>query len=753
MTASTRQIFARPRTGAKLAAFGSLVFGFLVLGTAINTLRADEQASIDNVHNSHLTQNAVLTIDGLEWRSIVIGAGADHLDAFEATASELETILQRSDNEQLKSDSQLYVDAVRDLLHAIADGDMERATDIDESRVDPAFETVIETANRAADTETAKAAGVAEATARLTWLTMAIFAAVLSVLAHFLFKIPERKYAGFRSLVEGSRDVITVVSGDDEFTTLTPSLGALETEQFDAPTQMSQVLPPDAFKIWNDADINLQRTSQHQEIHIEVQTITGETANLEGRGSCLATEADQRVWIWQDITERIQFERQLRHRAFHDPLTGAANRALFLERVTHALDRSTRTNQPITVLFCDVDNFKAINDSFGHDAGDLYLKATAERMASCIRTGDTLARMGGDEFAVLLESTDPQTATTITNRLSDALSMELDLNGPAITPSLSIGIATSTAGTTAEQLLRDADTAMYASKRSGKGKSTFFGQSPNQSLGGTKKMLNDLRSALANGQFKLHYQPIAEMKTGHVNGLEALLRWDHPEHGLLQADRFIHLTEATGLIVPIGSWVLAQACRDASKLRAQRDTPLRMTVNLSLKQLQSTAILRAVDQALTDSELPPELLVLEVAEGTLLADGSTIDKLRKLRQLGVLISVDDVGTNSTFLKYLPKLPFSGLKIDRSFISGDALSPHDRQVFLRTVINMANDLHIPTTAEGVETMEQLDELTGFGCGIGQGFLWSPAVPIEGALEAIDKISSDSLSNIEQDPTNN
>lgn len=550
----------------------------------------------------------------------------------------------------------------------------------------------------------------------------------------------------FRSMVESVDDVITVVSGTDTLTVMSPDLRALgSVSQKPAPTTVAELLSEDQHEVWATADQRLQEQGIPSAIEIEATRQDGTSVFLEATGSNMTDGSEERAWVWRDITERKKLELELAHQAFHDSLTGVANRALLVDRADHALKRSSRTGTPISLLFCDLDEFKAVNDSLGHGLGDELLGIITKRLQGCIRESDTLSRFGGDEFAILLDDADIQGATALAERILSVVRYEVSLDGHPVFPSMSIGVATSMPGTTTEELIRDADIAMYRAKGAGKGRVEAFQDGMHDVATDLLEMQTDLKIAVENDQLDLFYQPTVALSTGVVQGVEALIRWHHPTRGDIPPDTFIPIAEATGQIIGIGRWVLTRACRTAVKLQEGRSTPLLMHVNLSPQQLRDPRIVAVTKTALEESGLAPELLVLEVTEGFLLDDAVSVGRLHELHALGVRIAIDDFGTGYTSIGYLQRLPVDILKIDRSFVSGDALEPTERKAFLNAMLGLAKSLNLETVAEGIEEPCQLDELRELGCETGQGWLWARAVSgdsLQGSIEELTIASFES-----------
>jgi diguanylate cyclase (GGDEF)-like protein/PAS domain S-box-containing protein len=444
-----------------------------------------------------------------------------------------------------------------------------------------------------------------------------------------------------------------------------------------------------------------------------------------------------------DITLRKELEKQLQHQAFHDSLTGLANRALFRDRVAHALARQARGRGSVSVLFSDLDDFKTVNDSLGHEAGDQLLVAVAERLRAVMRPEDTTARFGGDEFAILLEETDKDGTRRAAERILEALRSPFEFHGRQVVMRASIGAAITADGTTEpDDLLRQADLAMYTAKTSGKGRFAFYEPHMHEAAVTRMELKGDLEQAIANQDFELYYQPIVDLRSGNVTGVEALVRWRHPERGLVLPTEFIPIAEETGLVVPLGRWVMAEACRQlaawtaAGRLSGARLQRLSMWVNVSARELQEPEFVQTVADALESSGVAPERLTLEITESGLMADlDQSTATLHRLRALGARLAIDDFGTGYSSLSYLERLPVEVLKIDRSFTAAIGHG-RDVPVLVRSIVKLGQTLHMEVLAEGIETTEQLTKLRAIDCRLGQGFHFSPALP---AVEVIELLA--------------
>jgi len=439
--------------------------------------------------------------------------------------------------------------------------------------------------------------------------------------------------------------------------------------------------------------------------------------------------------IEQQADEINQFPKrleQLTRQAFRDALTGLPNRALFMDRLTHGLTRARRRHEHVAVLFLDLDRFKVINDTLGHTVGDQLLVEVSNRLGSSLRPGDTVARLGGDEFGLLLEDVaDAETAELVALRIEAELARPLIFEGREVFVTSSIGIALSSERLgTPEEVLRDADLAMYHAKAKGKARHEIFDGTMSAPALDRMDLEMDLRSAITNRDFRLHYQPILRLETGRIVEVEALIRWQHEKRGLLQPDAFIGLTEETGLIVPIGQWVLTEACRQARawQIEFPRTPALGMSVNLSAKQFQNPKLVEEITDALTMSGLDPACLKLEITESVVMQDvPATLAKLHELKDLGIRLAIDDFGTGYSSLGYLKRFPVDTLKIDRSFVKGLTHEGGDSAI-VRAVVTVAKSLNMDVTAEGIETDQQRLELKALGCEFGQGFLFGrPLTP--------------------------
>ncbi|MDT4966749.1 MAG: hypothetical protein QOJ64_1486 [Acidobacteriota bacterium] len=452
------------------------------------------------------------------------------------------------------------------------------------------------------------------------------------------------------------------------------------------------------------------------------------------------TDSVHLIFQIQDITDRKRAEERLLHEAFHDGLTGLPNRALFMDHLKLSVERGKRREDRLfAVLFLDLDRFKIINDSLGHMVGDQLLVGIARRLEICLRPGDTVARLGGDEFTVLLEDlTNVAEVIEVAERLQKALALPFNLNGHEVISTVSIGIALSSSGyDRPEEVLRDADTAMYRAKVLGKARHEVFDKTMHAFAMNLLQMESDLRRAIERKEFVLHYQPIVALETGAITGFEALIRWVHPERGFVSPDEFISIAEETGLIIPIGQWVLEEACRQIRRWQEEfpQYPPLQISVNLSSKQFINSKLIDQIRDVMRETRVDPHSLKLEMTESMVMENFDTaIEMLEQLRDLGIELSIDDFGTGYSSLSYLHRFPISTLKIDRSFVS--CMTDHNENAeIVRTILMLARSLKMNVVAEGVETKDQLAQLALLECEYGQGYYFSRPLSVDAASKLL------------------
>jgi diguanylate cyclase (GGDEF)-like protein/PAS domain S-box-containing protein len=538
--------------------------------------------------------------------------------------------------------------------------------------------------------------------------------------------------AQFRSLVQNSSDVIVVISTDNGISYVSDSAKRVfgyEPADLAATSFFDLLHPDDLPEIKRFVGEVAARPGVMSLVECRLRHADGTWRHVETVGNNLLADPDVNGFVLntRDVTERRALEEQLAHRAFHDELTNLANRALFTDRVEHAVARQARRREPVSVLFLDLDGFKNVNDTLGHAAGDELLVEVAARLRECAREVDTVARLGGDEFAILLEDVrDGSGPARVADRVGRALSKPIRLRDKAVVVSASIGIAVVEPGQTmsSEELLRNADIAMYMAKGSGKNRYEIFEPSMHVAVVQRLETEADLARAVAEQEFVLHYQPIVALDSQRITGVEALVRWEHPERGMIPPNDFIPIAEETGLIVPMGRWVLMEACTQAARWQAEYQThpPLSISVNLSPRQLLDIAVVEHVREALAASGIAPETLTLEITETALVQDTEvTIERLAALKRLGVRLAIDDFGTGYSSLSYLQRFPVDVLKIDRSFI--DAVDRDSNPALIRAIVELGHSLQLDTVAEGIERTDQLQQFRALQCRHGQGYFFA------------------------------
>ncbi|MBK5289121.1 MAG: EAL domain-containing protein [Acidimicrobiia bacterium] len=541
----------------------------------------------------------------------------------------------------------------------------------------------------------------------------------------------------FRSLVQHSSDTILLMSGTGTITYASPSTVAMfgvAPEDIVGQDAVSLTHPDDKERVQAELSARLLDDAVTDPLEVRMHHADGSSRCVEVIVSDLRSQPSVAGFVanLRDITDRKQAEELLAHQALHDPLTSLANRTLIHDRTAQMLARSRRSHDPIAALFIDLDNFKEVNDTLGHETGDRLLRAVADRFRTTVRDSDTVGRLGGDEFVILAEGVSIAAGPEIlAERLLEVLREPFELGErvcAALSVTASIGIASGQRDT-ADDLLRDADIALYRAKAMGKNCVASFEPEMQSAVLDRLGLKMDLMSALANREFHVMYQPLFDLATMQIYGVEALLRWTHPNRGLVGPTEFIPMLEETGLIVEVGGWVLEDACRQAAEWH-RAGHPLTVSVNVSMRQLENDVLLADVRHALDTSGLAASALLLEITETALMTDAdATIARLAALKALGVSIAIDDFGTGYASLGYLRQFPVDALKIDRSFIAAMSDAP-ESNVLIHAMVALAHALGLSTIAEGIEDAPQLESLRAQGCQRGQGYLVSrPVAPEE------------------------
>jgi diguanylate cyclase (GGDEF)-like protein/PAS domain S-box-containing protein len=548
--------------------------------------------------------------------------------------------------------------------------------------------------------------------------------------------------ARFRSMVQNSSDVIFVIRADATVRFVSPSVTRIF--GYDAGLLIGARLsdfvhPEDAPGVTTF----LQDAASHPGVtppaEWRMRRPDGAWLHAETIGTNLLQDPDVAgiVLNARDVSERKLLEQQLTHQAFHDPLTGLANRALFRDRVSHALTIANRQGGSLAVLFLDLDDFKKVNDSLGHGEGDRLLVEVARRLRSCARESDTVARLGGDEFAVLIEDASQSSHDAVVERITTAMARPFSVGNSDLEIHASTGIATPSTGDTADALLRNADVAMYSAKRQGKGRSVRFDPRMYTNVIDRLEMEGALRRAIERGELTLHYQPIVALRSGELVGVEALVRWNHPRHGSLVPLHFIPLAEETGLIVPLGRWVMAESIRQLMQWKTSYPgRPISVYVNISGRELTEADAVGEIQRMMVESGVVSESLVLEITESVLMQQtDAVLAKLHELKALGLRLAIDDFGTGYSSLSYLQRFPIDILKIAKPFVD-DVAAGVERSALARAIIGIGSTLKLTTLAEGIEMAEQRAGLVSLGCELGQGYYFARPLPAA-AIDAILK----------------
>jgi diguanylate cyclase (GGDEF)-like protein/PAS domain S-box-containing protein len=645
---------------------------------------------------------------------------------------------------------QEYLTAIDHMFAAVDAGDFARYADLDEHEGDPAFDQIEPRVSAAAAASSARASRSMKQLARLQTNVLAATPPVLavglglvvffwSVLRSYRRQVREsaareaatirRSEQRFRSLIQHASDLILICAPAGAITYQSP---AAETAWGYLPSQLQNRSIIDLVHRDEQTALRerwaqvLEAPAETRHIELRIRDRPGNWRYAEVVLTSLLNEpmVGGIVVTVHDVQQRKALEWELKQQAFYDSLTGLPNRLLLHDRLRQALTRAARRKLRVGLLFLDLDDFKRVNDSLGHAVGDRLLVEAAARLQTCVRAEDTIARLGGDEFVVLLEDLGDETdAVPVADNILKQFARPFMLDDREVVVTASIGIALNDeCGDQAESLLRDADVAMYRAKAGGKGRHTVFTAKMYAEALGRLNLEGDLRHAIENDELRVHYQPIMSLQSGRMAEVEALLRWRHPVHGLIYPQDFIPLAEDSGLIVPIGQWVLQQACRQAAAWHARypMQPPLIIGVNLSPRQFRLPGLAERIAQTLRETGLPPQCLKLEITEGTIMQNTqASVDLLWRLKTMGVQLAVDDFGTGYSSLAYLKHLPIDTLKIDRSFVSDLVHDEGDRSI-VHAILSLASSLGLSVTAEGVENVDQLVALANWHCQRAQGY---------------------------------
>lgn len=689
------------------------------------------ESSQDAVTAMLADEAAMRSVESAGSRTLVrfVLSGAGHVASLEATAHA--AIASDPALAKLVSTEQRLATEWTDLARAAIDSPspaaFARQTRADARR--SALVHAFEATGTALEADLVASRSAISANSREDALVLAgIFSALILLAAFGVLRGLGRADARMRALIDSSPDLITVVDGEHQILYQSPAFARMLGYTTGAPlgTPITHLLhPDDAPRMENVLREAHPGEGTGRAVECRWRHSDGALRWLETVGNNLLHDPKVGgiVLNSRDVTERRQLSEQLRKRAFHDGLTGLANREKLEERLERAIGRG---GEALAVLFVDVDNFKTINDSLGHSAGDEVLGEVADRLTSCVRAGDLVARMGGDEFAVLLAGLDASArAPRIAERILRELAIPLQIDQRPISLSASIGIASGGSVRSAQEILRDSDLALYEAKRAGKGQAQIYRPFMHAAALEQLELEADLRVALERGELALHYQPLFRLADGELVGYEALLRWDHPTRGMLLPGTFIDLAEQTGLIVPVTRWALTTACQQTAVWQEQARRPLEIAVNLSFLNLRDDTILRDVSSALESSSVEPEKLVLEITEGNLMRLDMSRQILCDLKDLGVRLALDDFGTGYSSLARLSQLPFDSLKIPRPFVERITHS-NTNFALAQGIVDLGHRLDLSIVAEGIETPNQLARVRAIGCELAQGFhLATPA----------------------------
>jgi diguanylate cyclase (GGDEF)-like protein/PAS domain S-box-containing protein len=737
-----------PRRGLPTWASAAAVL-LLTSGSLAGVVKLRQQADVARSEQLALERLRSLTNEqsSLEWQAVASRGAAGEVSravrarglAMDAELKGLQS-LGRPPDKELREAVSAHEAALQAEIDLLAQQRFQDALAVGQERVDPSLDRLYRVLERHVNDSADRAQATAFRATAATALLVALSALFIVVLTR-AFQRTRRKLATaderaqiqserwFRTLVQNASELITVVDEDTRVVYVTdavvPLLGYTPEEV--RGRRLVDFAHPDDAEALRDAAAGLPmgriecRLRTQGDSWVVLEWARG---SLPDEGGCILTG--------RDISDRKRLEGELRHLAFHDALTGLANRALFEDRLTHALERLARRGGGLAVLFVDLDDFKTVNDSLGHAAGDELLGAVGERLRESLRGADTAARLGGDEFAILLEDVDSTGAALAgARRVLDTLDAPFRIASRDLTVVASIGIAPAlTGGETMADLMRNADLAMYEAKRRGGAQCRLFEAAMHESAVTRLQLGGELQRAVEEEQFELHFQPIVDLEKGTIAGAEALIRWRHPERGLLHPGDFLPLAEETGLIVPMGRWVLEEATRTLRRWESDYpEVQLYLSANVSMRQLYDPGIVDTVRDALNDAGVTADRLVVEITE-SFLADESEAprDRLQRLRALGVRLAVDDFGTGYSALSYLQRFPIDVLKIDRSFVEHARRTSASANL-VRSIVQLGQSLHLDIVAEGIEDAEQAQLLHGMGVRSGQGYHFARPLPPE------------------------
>jgi len=746
----------RTRTPEKFLIAGAIV---LTIAVAIGVYRlqgqADESKSMELLLG-HI-ESQTIQLQGLQWHAAANGQVSSKFlgDLRNARMAMLQTakdLKQHQPSDEIlgpfyKAYTE-YVTTVDQELLLIAVGHNAEALKLDDEVGGPQYKSLTDAIEAAVSTYSKQAQESQHRAEYQSVLEITIPALVIFILFWRLQRVLRRSEERFRSLTENAFDIVAILDRDSRIQYLSNSVEGIlgySPSASDREDFTTLVHPDDRLlaRSWI-ADV-VKSDGKPFPIELRFQHAGNNWIHVEAvaRNLLNIPNIQGLVINCRDISARKSAEERLTHNAFHDVLTNLPNRALFLDRLRRAFYSAKRhPDYLFAVLFIDLDNFKIVNDSLGHTCGDQLITAVADRIMGALRQeegvsrsqirigpnrspgDDTLARFGGDEFTVLLVDIKHQrNALQVGTRIHEFLAAPFILGGQEIFASASIGIATSdTHANLPEDLLRAADTAMYRAKTSGKGRCEVFNTEMHSLAVNRLRLESDMRRAVDRGEFLLNYQPIVSLKDGQIVGFEALIRWERPQVGLISPVEFITAAEETGLIIPIGLWVLGEACARAQSWNGERSlsVPMTMSVNISARQFAQPDLVNQIKEALHLSGLNPAQLKLEITESLAMSDAEKTETLLwQLKALGIGLSIDDFGTGYSSLSYLRRFPVDTLKIDRSFISGIGIDTESGEI-VRTIVTLAHNLGLDVVAEGVETVEQATALKHFGCAFAQGY---------------------------------